>query len=117
MLTRTLRYQRISQSPLETRGVVATKQGEDELLVYISCQSPHPVSRYLSVALGHPQLSIWVIAKDVGGAFGLSRCHGRSRTRRAYEQALRIRRPDLVDRAGLRISSQLQKLESSIFND
>ena len=28
LLTRTVRHQRISQSPMETRGVVATKQGE-----------------------------------------------------------------------------------------
>ena len=55
---------------METRGVVATKQG-DELLVYITCQSPHLVARYLSLALDQPQLSIRVIAKDVGGAFGL----------------------------------------------
>ena len=71
LLTRTVRHQRISQSPMETRGVVATKQGDDELLVYISCQSPHLVSRYLSLALERPQMSIRVIAKDVGGAFGL----------------------------------------------
>jgi carbon-monoxide dehydrogenase large subunit len=70
LLTRTVRHQRISQSPMETRGVVATKQG-DELLVYITCQSPHLVARYLSLALDQPQLSVRVIAKDVGGAFGL----------------------------------------------
>ncbi|MFC4312537.1 xanthine dehydrogenase family protein molybdopterin-binding subunit [Steroidobacter flavus] len=69
LLTRTVRHQRIAQSPMETRGVVANKQG-DELLVHISCQSPHLVARYLSMALGQPHLSIRVIAKDVGGAFG-----------------------------------------------
>ncbi|MBV8805666.1 MAG: xanthine dehydrogenase family protein [Sinobacteraceae bacterium] len=70
LLTRTVHHQRISQSPMETRGVVATKQG-DELLVYISCQSPHLVARYLSLALDQPELSVRIIAKDVGGAFGL----------------------------------------------
>lgn len=70
LLTRTVRHQRISQSPMETRGVVATRQG-DELLVYIGCQSPHLVARYLSLALDQPGLSVRVIAKDVGGAFGL----------------------------------------------
>ena len=70
LLTRTVRHQRISQSPMETRGVVATKQG-DELLVYITCQSPHLVARYLSIALDQPQLRTRVIAKDVGGSFGL----------------------------------------------
>ncbi|GFE87655.1 xanthine dehydrogenase [Steroidobacter agaridevorans] len=69
LLTRTVRHQRIAQSPMETRGVVASKQG-DELLVHISCQSPHLVARYLSHALDQPHLSIRVIAKDVGGGFG-----------------------------------------------
>ena len=70
LLTRTIRHQRISQSPMETRGVIATKQG-DELLLYITCQSPHLVARYVSMALDQPQLSVRVIAKDVGGGFGL----------------------------------------------
>jgi carbon-monoxide dehydrogenase large subunit len=70
LVTRTVRHQRISQSPMETRGIVVTKQGE-ELLVYITCQSPHLVARYLATALDQPQLSIRVIAKDVGGSFGL----------------------------------------------
>jgi carbon-monoxide dehydrogenase large subunit len=71
LVTRTITHQRISQSPMETRGVVATRQGDEELLVYITCQSPHLVARYLSLALGLTNLSIRVIAKDVGGAFGL----------------------------------------------
>jgi carbon-monoxide dehydrogenase large subunit len=70
LLTRTVRHQRISQSPMETRGVVATKQG-DELLVYVTCQSPHLVARYLSLALEQPDVNVRIIAKDVGGAFGL----------------------------------------------
>ena len=70
LLTRTIRHQRISQSPMETRGIVATKQG-DELLLYVTCQSPHLVSRYVSMALDRPELSVRIIAKDVGGAFGL----------------------------------------------
>ena len=69
LLTRTIRHQRLSPSPMETRGVVSTLQG-DELLVYITCQSPHLVARYISLALDKPQLSVRVIAKDVGGAFG-----------------------------------------------
>jgi carbon-monoxide dehydrogenase large subunit len=64
-------HQRISQAPMETRGVVVTKQGDEELLLYITCQSPHHVMRYMQLALGLPNLSIRVIAKDVGGSFGL----------------------------------------------
>jgi carbon-monoxide dehydrogenase large subunit len=71
VVSRTIRHQRISQAPMETRGVVAAMQGPEELLVHITCQSPHLVARYLSMALGLPATSIRVIAKDVGGAFGL----------------------------------------------
>jgi carbon-monoxide dehydrogenase large subunit len=70
LLTRKIRHQRIAQSPMETRGVVATLEGE-ELLIYVTCQSPHLVARWLALALNEPKLSIRVIAKDVGGAFGL----------------------------------------------
>lgn len=64
-------HQRISQSPMETRGVVASPDGSGELTLYITCQSPHLVARWVSLALGVPQTAIRVIAKDVGGSFGL----------------------------------------------
>lgn len=70
-VTQRVIHQRISQSPMETRGVVATRDGPEELTLYITCQSPHTVARWLSLALGLPQTAIRVIAKDVGGAFGL----------------------------------------------
>jgi carbon-monoxide dehydrogenase large subunit len=63
-------HQRISQAPMETRGVVATCDGPDELTLYITCQSPHLVARWVSMALGLQQTAVRVIAKDVGGAFG-----------------------------------------------
>ncbi|WP_395331209.1 xanthine dehydrogenase family protein molybdopterin-binding subunit [Novosphingobium sp. BL-8H] len=64
-------HQRISQSPMETRGVVASRDGPEELTLWITCQSPHLVARWVSLALGLPDTAIRVIAKDVGGAFGL----------------------------------------------
>jgi carbon-monoxide dehydrogenase large subunit len=64
-------HQRISQSPMETRGVVVTRDGPEELTLYITCQSPHMIARWVSQALGYPQTAIRVIAKDVGGSFGL----------------------------------------------
>jgi carbon-monoxide dehydrogenase large subunit len=64
-------HQRITHSSLETRGIVVTRDGNEELLLYITCQSPHTVGRWLSQALGYPQTAIRVIAKDVGGSFGL----------------------------------------------
>ena len=71
LVTQTISHQRISQSPMETRGVVVSRQGEGELLLYITCQSPHMVARYVSMAFGLPSTSVRVIARDVGGSFGL----------------------------------------------
>ena len=71
LVSRTIVHQRIAQSPMETRGVVAQMQGDEELLVHITCQSPHLVARWLQLALGLPNISVRVIAKDVGGSFGL----------------------------------------------
>ncbi len=71
VVTHKVKHQRISQSPMETRGVVATREGAEELTLYITCQSPHMIARYVSLALELPPASIRVIAKDVGGAFGL----------------------------------------------
>jgi carbon-monoxide dehydrogenase large subunit len=71
LITQRVVHQRISQSPMETRGIVATREGAEELTLYITCQSPHMVARWTSLALGLPQTAIRVIAKDVGGAFGL----------------------------------------------
>ena len=64
-------HQRISQSPMETRGIVVSRDGNEELTLYITCQSPHLVSRWVSLALDLPHMAIKVIAKDVGGSFGL----------------------------------------------
>ncbi|MCW1429834.1 xanthine dehydrogenase family protein molybdopterin-binding subunit [Novosphingobium sp. JCM 18896] len=70
-VTKTVRHQRIAQSPMEARACVASFDGAEELTIHISCQSPHFVARYVSTVLGVPQESIRVVAKDVGGAFGL----------------------------------------------
>ena len=71
LITHKVTHQRISQSPMETRGIVVTREGAEELTLYITCQSPHLVARWVSLALGLPQTAIRVIAKDVGGGFGL----------------------------------------------
>ena len=67
----TMTHQRIAQSPMETRGVVVDPHGQEEMVVYITCASPHLVARNLNMAFGLPQTNIRVIAKDVGGSFGL----------------------------------------------
>jgi aerobic carbon-monoxide dehydrogenase large subunit len=69
--SRSIRHQRIAQSPMECRGCVATCDGPEEMTIWIGCQSPHLVARYTSLAFGLPQEAIRVFAKDVGGGFGL----------------------------------------------
>lgn len=69
-LTHRVGHARIAQSPMETRGVVASRNGPEELTLYITCSSPHLTARWVSMALGLPEAAIRVIAKDVGGSFG-----------------------------------------------
>ena len=69
LITHKVVHQRISQSPMETRGIVAIRDGTEELTLYITCQSPHVVARWTSLALGLPQTAIRVIAKDVRRRF------------------------------------------------
>ncbi|TCM20689.1 carbon-monoxide dehydrogenase large subunit [Novosphingobium sp. PhB165] len=71
LLTQEVVHQRISQAPMENRAILATREGPEELTLYITCQSPHNIARWVSLALGLPQTAIRVIAKDVGGSFGL----------------------------------------------
>lgn len=92
LVSQKISHQRISQSPMETRGMVVTCDGAEELTLYITCQSPHMVARWVSLALGLPQKSIRVIAKDVGGAFGLKNHPWREETA-VILAALRFGRP------------------------
>ncbi|MES0872945.1 xanthine dehydrogenase family protein molybdopterin-binding subunit [Sinimarinibacterium sp. HSW-8] len=71
LVTLAFEHQRISQSPMETRGVVVAPQGNGELTIYLSCQGPQLNARWFAEALGLPRTAIRVIAKDVGGSFGL----------------------------------------------
>ena len=70
-VSRSIIHQRIAQSPMETRGCVATCDGAEEMTIWIGCQSPHLVARYVSLAFDLPETAIRVFAKDVGGGFGL----------------------------------------------
>ncbi|MDO7842196.1 xanthine dehydrogenase family protein molybdopterin-binding subunit [Sphingomonas immobilis] len=71
VVTGTITHQRQAHVPMETRGIVAALQGSGEMLIHASCQSPHMVARYMDLAFAMPDLHFRVIAKDVGGAFGL----------------------------------------------
>jgi carbon-monoxide dehydrogenase large subunit len=106
VISHTVSHARISQSPMETRGVVVTRQGEEELLVHITCQSPHMIARWLSLALGLPNMSIRVLAKDVGGSFGLKNTPWR-------EETAVILAALLIDRPLKWIEDRLENLTSA----
>ena len=71
VMTSTLRHQRIAQSTMEARGVVSNPTGMGELTVHIGCQSTHIASAAIAMAFDLPENKVRVVAKDVGGGFGL----------------------------------------------
>lgn len=71
VISRRFRIQRISGSPIETRGVVAHWEPHaNSLTLWTSTQAPHHVREQLAHVLRMPAESIRVIARDVGGGFG-----------------------------------------------
>ena len=63
--------QRLAPVPLETRGLVAHYQPQDDsLTIWASTQAPHRVRRQLARLLNRPEDRVRVIAPDVGGGFG-----------------------------------------------
>jgi aerobic carbon-monoxide dehydrogenase large subunit len=66
---------RLAPAPLETRGVVAHYQPQENLLtVWNSTQAAQRVKHYLSSLLNQPEHTLRVIAPDVGGSFGVKDC-------------------------------------------
>jgi aerobic carbon-monoxide dehydrogenase large subunit len=66
---------RLAPAPLETRGVMAHYQPEQDLLtVWNSTQAAQRVKHYLSRLLNRPEQTLRVIAPDVGGSFGVKDC-------------------------------------------
>lgn len=67
----TMRVNRVTPLPMETRGIVASwRPGARELLVHLSTQTPHLVRKQLAESLRLSESCIQVVARDVGGGFG-----------------------------------------------
>ena len=63
---------RLSANSLEMRGVLAEWSARDErLILTTSTQAPHTIRAAVATALGMPHGQLRVIAKDVGGGFGM----------------------------------------------
>ena len=60
---------RVAAVPMETRGALATLDGE-ELTVWSSSQGAHRPRAQLAQTLGRPESAIRVLVPEVGGAFG-----------------------------------------------
>jgi aerobic carbon-monoxide dehydrogenase large subunit len=69
-LEMTIRSQRITAAPMETRGVLASTTG-DETTVWSSTQIPWWVRNAIAGAIGVPQRLIRVRIPHMGGGFGL----------------------------------------------
>jgi carbon-monoxide dehydrogenase large subunit len=68
----TFRINRVSGLPMETRAILASyTPGLKQLEVLSSTQAPHLFSRQLAQSLRLPEADIRVVARDVGGGFGL----------------------------------------------
>ena len=66
---------RLAPAPLETRGVVAQYQPQENLLtVWNSTQAAQRVKHYLCSLLNQPEQALRVVAPDVGGSFGIKDC-------------------------------------------
>jgi carbon-monoxide dehydrogenase large subunit len=61
---------RTSAAPMETRGVIATWDWDDTLIVWSSTQMPFPLRTNIARFLQFPEQNIRVIAPHVGGGFG-----------------------------------------------
>jgi carbon-monoxide dehydrogenase large subunit len=67
--------QRLAPVPMETRGLVADYQPQDDrLTVWDSTQNPHGMKPRLAQLLGRPESSLRVVTPDVGGGFGEKGC-------------------------------------------
>ncbi len=75
VLKQSFEVQRLAPAPLETRGVAAHYQSQDDVLtVWDSTQEPQQVWRLLAAQLGRTESGVRVIAPDVGGGFGAKGC-------------------------------------------
>jgi carbon-monoxide dehydrogenase large subunit len=70
VVEREFRHPRLSASPIETRGVLATPDG-DGVRMWSSSQVPHALAEITASLLGLPERAVRVQSPDIGGAFGV----------------------------------------------
>src|SRR5438105_3393461 len=66
-----IHQQRLTPTPMETRGVLADYEAYDKrLTMWMSTQNPHFIRLFVSGAMGLQESLVRVISADVGGGFG-----------------------------------------------
>lgn len=84
---------RVTGTPIETRGCVADYDPYAELLTfYDSTQDPHPLRVFLAHTLRIPDAQVRVVQPDVGGGFGLKQPTFQEEPLVAY-LSMKLRRP------------------------
>ncbi|GAB5377207.1 MAG: xanthine dehydrogenase family protein molybdopterin-binding subunit [Acuticoccus sp.] len=72
LLTRTFRFGRHTGVTLEARGAVGEWDvGSGRLTMHYAGQTPHMIQSILSEHLSLPEADVRVVARDVGGSFGI----------------------------------------------
>jgi len=71
VVRRRFRMQRITGIPIETRGVVARPEPDGSLTVWAASQSVHASRDAIAQSLQMDPARVRVIARDVGGGFGI----------------------------------------------
>ena len=71
VITQRMRHQRLTPSPIEPRGCVASwNAGDEAMTLWTSTQIPHLVRTLLPDMIGVPENKLRIVAPEVGGGFG-----------------------------------------------
>ena len=71
VITQRMRHQRLTPSPIEPRGCVASfHAGEETMTLWTSTQIPHLVRTLLPDMIGVAENKLRIVAPEVGGGFG-----------------------------------------------
>ena len=71
VITQRMRHQRLTPSPIEPRGCVASfHAGEESMTLWTSTQIPHLIRTMLPDMIGVPENKLRIVAPEVGGGFG-----------------------------------------------
>jgi len=71
VIEESLFQQRHACMPMETRGLIAQATTPGEMTIWLATQNAHLARRFIAGAVRMPENQVRVIARDVGGGFGL----------------------------------------------